>query len=343
MYRYISILCLLAIQNAYSQTNYSDRAVFVAAVDKEWKSINLQVSGSNRSDSTTTLEVYTPGQRQPRSIQKSSNTFKRGQNAVSLFRTIKLNDFVKTSDVELYNSAYSANLARITENSHLLNRVSFPANTEYEKTKQNLSKTDYFEDLLCVSFDDILYSSLEKLISDSKCNVDIVHVGSAVKVKFYQAKGSKYVESLITFDTLNHMSPVSSELLILNNNKLIERRVITKQFSISKDSITHTAENLLYAQSASGESLVMKSFGEDVILTPTVDQSEFRLSFYGLPEPEGVVWEKPIPSYVWYLSIAGGALVLFFIAGWLLKRRAKARAVTTTTTSALPKPPAGSG
>jgi hypothetical protein len=65
----------------------------------------------------------------------------------------------------------------------------------------------------------------------------------------------------------------------------------------------------------------------------------FTATFYGLPEPEGVVWEKPIPSYVWYLSIAGGAVAIMLLCGWLLKRGAKARAAAATTTSA-PLPPA---
>ncbi len=55
-------------------------------------------------------------------------------------------------------------------------------------------------------------------------------------------------------------------------------------------------------------------------------ESEFTLTHYGLPEPEGVVWDKPTPMYIWYLSIAGGAGVLMFLCGWLIKRRAKARA-----------------
>jgi hypothetical protein len=64
----------------------------------------------------------------------------------------------------------------------------------------------------------------------------------------------------------------------------------------------------------------------------------FRLSHYGLPEPEGVVWDKPIPSYVWYLSIAGGAAAIMFLCGWLLKRRARAWAAAASTTSTrLPK------
>ena len=70
-----------------------------------------------------------------------------------------------------------------------------------------------------------------------------------------------------------------------------------------------------------------------------LEESAFRLSTYGFPEPEGVVWEKPTPSYVWYLSIGDGSLALSFLCGWLLKRRAKARTEAATTTSAPPNPP----
>jgi hypothetical protein len=73
-------------------------------------------------------------------------------------------------------------------------------------------------------------------------------------------------------------------------------------------------------------------------LDANFDYQRFQLSYYGLPEPEGVVWEKPTPSYVWYLSIAGGAAAIMFLCGWLLKRRAKARAAAVPATSPLPPP-----
>jgi len=49
------------------------------------------------------------------------------------------------------------------------------------------------------------------------------------------------------------------------------------------------------------------------------DQREFRLSYYGFPEPFGVEWERPIP---WGLYIIGGTLGMVFVMGvvWRIRR-----------------------
>lgn len=52
---------------------------------------------------------------------------------------------------------------------------------------------------------------------------------------------------------------------------------------------------------------------------------DFRLTAYGLPEPNDVVWEKPTPTYVWLLAAAGG-FGLLALAFAYLKRRAARRA-----------------
>jgi hypothetical protein len=57
---------------------------------------------------------------------------------------------------------------------------------------------------------------------------------------------------------------------------------------------------------------------------PPLDEAEFRLSAFGLPEPLGVTWSKPTPWYLW-LSLAG---VLCLMGGgvfYRLKRRAAAK------------------
>lgn len=48
-----------------------------------------------------------------------------------------------------------------------------------------------------------------------------------------------------------------------------------------------------------------------------VPDEEFHLSFYGLPEPRGVIWRMPTPWYLWF--IAGGALLVGL--GVILGRR----------------------
>ena len=69
------------------------------------------------------------------------------------------------------------------------------------------------------------------------------------------------------------------------------------------------------------------------------DDSVFEPVNYGIPEQEGRNSTKVSPHLFW-LFVAVAALALFFLAGWLLKRRARARAAAATT-SAPPKPPAG--
>lgn len=53
-----------------------------------------------------------------------------------------------------------------------------------------------------------------------------------------------------------------------------------------------------------------------------VDNQQFWLTHYGLPEPEGVTPpKKPIPLYVWLLSAAAGLGLIALVCRWLLHRR----------------------
>jgi len=53
-----------------------------------------------------------------------------------------------------------------------------------------------------------------------------------------------------------------------------------------------------------------------------VNPEQFRLSYYGLPEPEGLVpLPKPLPRYIWFLIATGGLIVIAAISRWLLRRR----------------------
>jgi hypothetical protein len=52
----------------------------------------------------------------------------------------------------------------------------------------------------------------------------------------------------------------------------------------------------------------------------SVPVQEFTLTAFGLPEPVGVVWEKPIPTYVWLLAAAGGCGLLAILFRWFARR-----------------------
>jgi len=54
-----------------------------------------------------------------------------------------------------------------------------------------------------------------------------------------------------------------------------------------------------------------------------INEHEFTLSAYGLPELPGVTWERPTPTYVWLLLAAAVLGVVAVGCRWLLKRRAK--------------------
>jgi hypothetical protein len=47
---------------------------------------------------------------------------------------------------------------------------------------------------------------------------------------------------------------------------------------------------------------------------------EFRLSAFGLPEPQGVTWDRPTPRSVYLLAAAGGFALLAVVLRWLARR-----------------------
>ena len=52
-----------------------------------------------------------------------------------------------------------------------------------------------------------------------------------------------------------------------------------------------------------------------------VPETEFTLSAYGLPEPQGVSFSKPTPRYAWLLAAAGGSAALAVGLRFLARRR----------------------
>lgn len=72
------------------------------------------------------------------------------------------------------------------------------------------------------------------------------------------------------------------------------------------------------AGKSAGKLRIVKTYSDDDV---GVAEDHFRLSHYGLPEPEGIVWKKPIPLYVWLLSGAAGLGLIALICRWLLRRR----------------------
>ena len=85
-----------------------------------------------------------------------------------------------------------------------------------------------------------------------------------------------------------------------------------------------TAFDLIAHQNGVKKLLVHSAVTEFRRLPPQ-DESEFTLSHYGLPEPNGVTWERPAGRNYWYvLAAAVGLLaVSFAITAWVRRRRGK--------------------
>lgn len=52
-----------------------------------------------------------------------------------------------------------------------------------------------------------------------------------------------------------------------------------------------------------------------------LNESDFTLTAFGLPEPPGITWERPTPWWIYFGLIGGGCLVGFVLIGVFLRRR----------------------
>jgi hypothetical protein len=69
----------------------------------------------------------------------------------------------------------------------------------------------------------------------------------------------------------------------------------------------------------------MKYDGDSDTVFGDPESHFFRLSYFGLPEPEGVVWEKPTPMWVW-LIVAGSVLAILAMGFRFLQKRVARKA-----------------
>jgi hypothetical protein len=76
---------------------------------------------------------------------------------------------------------------------------------------------------------------------------------------------------------------------------------------------------------------VIRDIISEAKITPepgrSTQESDYSLTAYGFPEPEGVVWKKPIPLYVWLLAGAAAFALIALVCRWLLRRRSKSAPV----------------
>jgi hypothetical protein len=128
-------------------------------------------------------------------------------------------------------------------------------------------------------------------------------------IKLLPSKSWVVVASEVHFSSDQHSSTKSSrveECYHLESNYPLPKRIVTAAVSTFTEGYTSRRNdkleyNLYYPTS------------------PPPD-SDFTLSAYGLPEPQGVTWERPTPRYVYLLAAAGGFTLLAVVLRWLARR-----------------------
>ena len=64
---------------------------------------------------------------------------------------------------------------------------------------------------------------------------------------------------------------------------------------------------------------------EEFVSIPKLNEADFRLTAFGLPEPMGIEWKKPTPRYLWFLVAAGVFVALAVGFRFLARRRSTHR------------------
>jgi len=138
-------------------------------------------------------------------------------------------------------------------------------------------------------------------------------------------------EGVITLDAhgLMTLDPAKDFLLVRAEAQLENPKttmVFTRSAQFSSTRLISCDSS--YRETTTGKHVYVEKYDIATRYTgPVLDDKVFTLSDYGLPEPEGVVWEKPTPPWVWF-AIAAGVLVIVALSMRWLQRRSTARAAT---------------
>ena len=88
-------------------------------------------------------------------------------------------------------------------------------------------------------------------------------------------------------------------------------------------------------ESINGAGSNVRNVEYEMIIDKDCPVARFTLSYYNIPEPTGVTWDKPTPNWVWALLSVGVLALLAILFTWLNRRAARRNAAAST-----PLPPA---
>ncbi|MEZ6143463.1 MAG: hypothetical protein R3B84_23080 [Zavarzinella sp.] len=152
----------------------------------------------------------------------------------------------------------------------------------------------------------------------------------------YRYRGHPYRthQGKLFLDPTNFYCINRSLVTIVDNKSSAEEVVVETNYTYSTDDVPliqlkkSTAKNKDSTNQFSVYGETVTNY--DAKIAQDIDPKQFRLSHYGLPEPEGVVWRDPRPLWHWLL----GGVILTSLLAILFRvwaKRARLKTVTPTT------------
>jgi hypothetical protein len=172
----------------------------------------------------------------------------------------------------------------------------------------------WLPDLLSQESKDVHIGPISRLTQDG---VELVRVGYA-----YPDRHSPGVAFKGHVDLLPARQWVVAGWVNERTLKGVARRtVLEREFDTATDGLPlprheHRLVTVTIPGSKGRESVTDYKYAKE-----KADPSEFRLTAFGLPEPPGVKWERPTPTYVWVLVAAMGFGTLAVLFRHLARRR----------------------
>jgi hypothetical protein len=114
---------------------------------------------------------------------------------------------------------------------------------------------------------------------------------------------------------------------VVSDLKFSDLRFESETTFIYKNNLL-SQKNTKVSESQGGKLIKSIVRADDYAYIDTNDIEDYTLSAFGLPEPEGVVWEKPTPVWVWLVVAAGVLAAMAVLFRYWQKRIARRAAAT---------------